>query len=758
MSASNLAPRPTSLRTLLAELYLLAFRDDKDLLFEPLFKADLTRQASIEVTPFENRLRQLLWWPPDVFALTSIILNRTGLYRLVVGPDSDIGCDLWRQLDWQPRVEAHAEAWRSATSELLLGIPNIPGLGLSDKKLTPNWRLARLLQYRIHDRCGRRGVHPLPKAYRDRERRLWDFRRRPNQIKAPSHLIETFIQDLCYLEDPQGPLADQNILALSAKLAGLGPVVNPDNELRRFFEAILGLHIIADAAAGSIGLPRSSTLESTVYDTLANLLLTLRGSLSTCPKFYGVVLPKMKTPQTGLTLRNLSHHLTFHRSETEVMWRSFPWLNIAENTVNILYIPYPFEVDPKSFKGENNYAESVGYFTYKPGRWKAVGSVVDLVNRVREERGVSPHFLVFTETAFDEDTYKSLLSALSRRYDREGLTSMPVVVAGLSHTEEGKLHNELRLATYFAGKWYQLTQHKHHRWQLDQGQIRRYGLQGRLSTARPLFERCSAEQRRLTFFAPAPWLVLSPLICEDLSRIEPISELVRGVGPTLVLALLFDGPQLPDRWSGRYASVLADDPGSAVLTVTSFGAARSSRAEAPFTNDPEVVIEEKDELYEVVASWKSRQSAFRKLHARDKQALLVTLTAEIGEEYSLDNRRERAKSGEFSLDGVYPLDFEETTPDTGIDPNMGIGTWSDMREVTALTYVASAALSLLRPHLSTHPDTARRADKTDSWEEMKNWEQRVQQLRHLIDIMIGHPVLMSPAEWASKVADQPPPS
>jgi hypothetical protein len=45
----------------------------------------------------------------------------------------------------------------------------------------------------------------------------------------------------------------------------------------------------------------------------------------------------------------------------------------------------------------------------------------------------------------------------------------------------------------------------------------------------------------------------------------------------LLIALLMDGPQLKSRWSGRYAGVLAEDPGSSVLTLTSLGMALRSR-------------------------------------------------------------------------------------------------------------------------------------------------------------------------------------
>jgi 5-methylcytosine-specific restriction enzyme A len=53
---------------------------------------------------------------------------------------------------------------------------------------------------------------------------------------------------------------------------------------------------------------------------------------------------------------------------------------------------------------------------------------------------------------------------------------------------------------------------------------------------------------------------------------------MRSVGPNLVVALLMDGPQLTARWPARYASVLADDPGSSVLTLTSLGMCLRSRS------------------------------------------------------------------------------------------------------------------------------------------------------------------------------------
>ena len=43
---------------------------------------------------------------------------------------------------------------------------------------------------------------------------------------------------------------------------------------------------------------------------------------------------------------------------------------------------------------------------------------------------------------------------------------------------------------------------------------------------------------------------------------------MHAIGPNLVFTLLMNGPQLKTRWPARYAKILADDPGSSVLSIT----------------------------------------------------------------------------------------------------------------------------------------------------------------------------------------------
>ena len=56
-----------------------------------------------------------------------------------------------------------------------------------------------------------------------------------------------------------------------------------------------------------------------------------------------------------------------------------------------------------------------------------------------------------------------------------------------------------------------------------------------------------------------------PVGREDLARLDEVADLVRRIGPSLIIAVLLDGPQLATRWPCRYASIVADDPGSSGL-------------------------------------------------------------------------------------------------------------------------------------------------------------------------------------------------
>jgi hypothetical protein len=172
---------------------------------------------------------------------------------------------------------------------------------------------------------------------------------------------------------------------------------------------------------------------------------------------------------------------------------------------------------------------------------------------------------------------------------------------------------------------FHIRQHKHHRWSLDESQIYQYHLGGVLHPTVRWWEAIEVPRRAIEFVEVAELMLIS-LVCEDLAQYDDIAELVRSVGPTLVIAILLDGPQLTTRWAARYASVFADDPGSAVLTLTSFGMVRRSR---PNRRD----------VSPVVALWRDPARGFREVPLETgAQGVVLTVCMDRATRRSADGR------------------------------------------------------------------------------------------------------------------------
>ena len=173
--------------------------------------------------------------------------------------------------------------------------------------------------------------------------------------------------------------------------------------------------------------------------------------------------------------------------------------------------------------------------------------------------------------------------------------------------------------------WFHIRQNKHHRWSLDEDQVEQYHLGGALHPHIRWWEAMDVPRKAIQFVEVAE-LVLTTLVCEDLAHNDDIAQLIRSVGPTLVMNLLLDGPQLPSRWTARYASVLADDPGSAVLTLTSYGMVERSR---PHGRDASRVI----------ALWKDPTRGVREIPLEPgAQGVLLTICMDRATRYSADGR------------------------------------------------------------------------------------------------------------------------
>ena len=105
-----------------------------------------------------------------------------------------------------------------------------------------------------------------------------------------------------------------------------------------------------------------------------------------------------------------------------------------------------------------------------------------------------------------------------------------------------------------------------------------------------------------------------------------------------------DGPQLASRWPARYATVLADDPGSSVLTLTSVGMAELSR---PPGAPPSRTI----------GLWKDAKSgAARQIDLPSgAEGIVLNLCRQLDQEWSADGRSDGGVAGYPILGGIHPI-------------------------------------------------------------------------------------------------------
>ena len=149
-------------------------------------------------------------------------------------------------------------------------------------------------------------------------------------------------------------------------------------------------------------------------------------------------------------------------------------------------------------------------------------------------------------------------------------------------------------------------------------------------------------------------------MCEDLARIDEVAELIRDVGPTLVVTILLDGPQLATRWTARYAGVLADDPGTAVLTLTAHGMVERSR---PTGMPPSTVV----------ALWKDPTRGLREISLEHgATGVLMSVAATRSRRRVADGRTPVDNSAGLMVAGVFPVaPAQEVVPHARRRPDVG---------------------------------------------------------------------------------------
>lgn len=449
------------------------------------------------------------------------------------------------------------------------------------------------------------------------------------------------------------------------------------NALWPIAQVLLTLHAVADEACFQWG---SINVETVIVDGkskarykkdnaqyFAERLLLDKGSLSTIHTDRCRVLPKRHNPSLGITLRSLSSNLAFHRSSVEVVWRDSSKniltekLNQKRRTnstkktcISMLLLPLPLVTSTRDFKSGPAFNKRVDlirnhqFFSYSPCEG-VKSDAISLVKKAKEELANSPDIIVLPELSMKKDEMADLEAQLT-----EIRPPPSVYVVGVREEgEEGeppktgkkaqpkKFPRNAVYCKYFDGTDYgsdeklngppetpKFKQYKHHRWRLNKSQIRQYGLSQVLDPEATYWEAIKIPRRRVSFLNIGGKMTLCHLICEDLARQDPIADLIRHVGPSLVVAILLDGPQKADRWSSRYASVLSEDPGSSVITLTSIGMV--NRWSSPYKS-----------MSRVVALWSDKHTLCREIRLEQgAEAILLNLEVEPEPEVTADGREE----------------------------------------------------------------------------------------------------------------------
>ncbi len=435
-------------------------------------------------------------------------------------------------------------------------------------------------------------------------------------------------------------------------------------------DAAMYLMAISDVAAAGMGHPDSENMS--IFSTIALMMhksaakrhkeTDLNWLNSLCvlvPPEVACVQPKSLTSQVGCSLRSLSHHLALLPGKGIVATK---W-NIGyssfehEHPLNLLIVPLPYNIPGNSIRESGRIDDDnskTGHFLIDQ-KWlpeknretevfeflsSLIDSAAEQVDRV--------HGVVLPELALDEATAEKVATKLANKFDLEifisGVLSAP--------SEAGAAARNQAFSSIFVDRqsdpW---LQSKHHRWRLDGNQIRRYHFGHALDPSWKWWEEIDIEKRELNFYVFRKGATLAVLVCEDLARIDPVQPAIRSIGPNLVVALLFDGPQKVSRWPGKYATILSDDPGSSVLTVTSLGMVNRSFAPG-------------DNRYErCIALWKDPVGGERELLLPDGSLGLVLSLVNCDESnWTLDGRSDGSCTVRISLGGIHAVTLDNVPP------------------------------------------------------------------------------------------------
>lgn len=388
------------------------------------------------------------------------------------------------------------------------------------------------------------------------------------------------------------------------------------------------------------------------------------------PPDRAIVLPKANTATVGCTIRSLSHYLALLPPKS-ILTPSWTWTSTTDRStskvdaavpydVRLLLVPFPYTVRADSFRlsskqGKYGNGYNIPAYFSLIQRWldgpdgqisgeqMARELFLPLIQEAQAQSGSVPNGIVLPECALSTDVAEQLVLALKD-------SGIEFLITGVLDVDAdtGKAYNRAQTFVMREGEEGAVLrqQDKHHRWRLDRSQVDRYALDfDKNHENDQWWEDIEVSNRQLPFIGLRKDMSITTLICEDLARADPAMGVIRAVGPNLVIALLMDGPQLGLRWPGRYATVLAEDPGSAVLSFTCAGMVdRSNWVESRPAN--------------AIGLWRDAGAGGRTQEIGLPQGSLgvvLTLVSTKKRQTTLDGRSDQELARKLTLRNIVPL-------------------------------------------------------------------------------------------------------
>ena len=338
-------------------------------------------------------------------------------------------------------------------------------------------------------------------------------------------------------------------------------------------------------------------------------------------------------------------------------------------SLNLLLVPFPYTISGASFRpgplcvgGQGGDCNEQGanrsrFFRLEQdwlprgdGGGKAAADqmaeflqgLIDLARReARQIHGRLPELALTTELAYGVAEILSRIKDLRSSYQESWRIPAPTRAPRTASSPASWSADRPGGQAETGRSW---EQAKHHRWKVERHQVRRYHLGSQLDPHVDWWEHIDIYLEAVLLRRPPRRRRRTAPVCEDL-RIDLVQTVVPSIGPNLVVALLMDGPQVEHRWSGRYATVLADDPGCSVLTLTSVGLLKRSESPA------RLVLPDRP-----LEGGRRRHHPDPHPAGSSRLALDPLLPRENG--YTLDGRDDQYGTVNLACTGLYPIKME----------------------------------------------------------------------------------------------------